>query len=236
MSKRPLWISHRGCTQKFAENTRKAFDAACAAGFDVLETDLRVTVDGHIVLYHDRTLTKLGKPDLSIERLTKAEVSALQHPDGLKLLFFDDFIKRYRKRRWVFDIKKESAPRTVELLRQYDRRLFADDTIFLCERQQHERALRAIFPQAEFFARKSQCYLVGVAMLLGAAPLLTLPRGKTYAVSPRLCGKQLFQPEVFARYHSKGARVVAYLPANDAEAKQAVAAGADMILTDYTIV
>ena len=111
------------------------------------------------------------------------------------------------------------------LLQGYERSLFEQGTIFLCERRRHEQQLRALFPKAEFFARKSQCYMVGIAMLIGAAPLLTLPRGKTYAVSARLCGKSLFQPKVFARYHNKGARVIAYLPANDAEARQAVHAG-----------
>ncbi len=236
MPERPIWISHRGCTRQFAENSRPAFDAACEAGFDVIETDLRVTADGHIVLYHDRTLVKLGKPDTSIEQLTKAEVSALRHPGGVGLMFFDEFVTRYRGRRWALDIKKESAARTIELLQGYERSLFEQGTIFLCERRRHERQLRRLFPTAKFFARKSQCYFIGIAMLLGAAPLLTLSRGKAYAVSARLCGKSLFEPEVFARYQSKGARVVAYLPADDVEARRAMAAGADMILTDYTIV
>lgn len=236
MNKRPIWISHRGYTQKFAENTRAAFDAAREVGFDVIETDLRATVDGHIVLYHDRTLAKLGMPDTSIEQLTEDEVKALRHPCGAELMFFAEFITRYSGWRWVFDIKKESATHTIELLRGYERGMFTQDTIFLCERQRHERQLRALFPTAEFFARKSQCYLVGVAMLIGAAPLLTLPRDKAYAVSAHLCGKSLFEPEVFARYHDRGARVVAYLPADDVEARQAVTAGADMIITDYSIV
>ena len=236
MSERPIWISHRGYTQKFAENTRPAFDAAREAGFDLIETDLRVTADGHIVLYHDRTLVKLGKPDTCIEQLTKDEVSTLRHPCGTELMFFAEFIVRYRGWRWIFDIKKESAAHTIRLLRGYGHSLFEQGTIFLCERQRHERQLQALFPAAEFFARKSQCYLVGIAMLLGVAPLLTLPRGKTYAVSAHLCGKLLFHPAVFSRYHDKGARVVAYLPANDTETRQAVAAGADMIITDYAIV
>ena len=87
MSERPIWISHRGCTQKFAENTRPAFDAAREASFDLIETDLRVTADGHIVLYHDRTLVKLGKPNTCIEQLTKDEVSTLRHPCGTELMF-----------------------------------------------------------------------------------------------------------------------------------------------------
>ena len=92
------------------------------------------------------------------------------------------------------------------------------------------------FPPLNFLLASRSAYLVGVAMLLGVAPLLTLPRGKTYAVSAHLCGKLLFHPAVFSRYHDKGARVVAYLPANDTETRQAVAAGADMIITDYAII
>ena len=114
MSNHPLWISHRGYTQKHTENTRAAFDAARAAGFDVIETDLRVTADGHIVLYHDRTLVKMGKPKLYIDQLTKAEVSALRYPCGAELMFFDEFISRYRDWSWAFDIKKESAPHTIK--------------------------------------------------------------------------------------------------------------------------
>ena len=235
MSKRPIWISHRGCTRKFAENTRAAFDAAREAGFDIIETDLRVTADGHIVLYHDRTLVRLGRPDLCVERVTRDELSAMRHPCGAELMFFDEFIARYRGWRWAFDIKKESAARTTSLLCNYDRRMIEENTILLCERGDHERQLRALFPAAEFYARKTQCYLVGIALLCGAAPLLILPRGKTYAVSAHFCGKPMFRRSVFARYQNKKARVLAYLPANDAEAKQAVDAGADMILTDYTI-
>ncbi len=236
MERRPLWISHRGCTREFAENTRAAFDAARDAGFDIVETDLRVTADGYIVLYHDRTLAKLGRPDWCVERATKDELSALRYPCGAKLMFFDEFIVRYREWRWVFDVKKESAVRTIALLRTYDRRLLEENAILLCEREKHERRLRALFPAAEFLARKSQCYSVGIAMLLGAAPLLTLPCGKTYSVSAHLCGLPLFRRAVFARYHRKKARVLAYLPVNDAETRQAIAAGADMILTDYAIV
>ena len=236
MHKRPIWISHRGCTQRFAENTRQAFDAACAAGFDRIETDLRVTADDHIVLYHDRTLVKLGKPDTAIEHLTRAAVQALRHPCGASLLFFDELIGSYPEQRWVFDIKKESAPRTIQLLRNYDHRWLEEHCLFLCERRRHQQALQALLPTAKFFARKSECYIVGIALLLGAAPLLTLPPTKIYSVASHLCGKPLFRQQVFARYQRQRARVLAYLPANAALARQAITAGADMILTDYDIV
>lgn len=236
MSTRPLWISHRGCNQRFAENTQAAFDAARDAGFDIIETDLRITADKHIVLYHDNTLAKLGRPDTCIERLTSDELRTLRYPCGAALMFFDAFVARYRDWPWVLDIKRESAARTIPQLCNYDRHLFEENAILLCERGRDEQQLRALFPTAKFFARKSQCYLVGIALLLGTAPLLTLPRDKIYSVSPYLCGMPLFRRKVFARYHRQGARVLAYLPTSDSEARQAIAAGADMILTDYGIV
>src|SRR5690625_2778281 len=55
----PVWISHRGFCQDHEENSAQAFRAACAIGFEHLETDLRTTADGHIVLAHDPTMERL---------------------------------------------------------------------------------------------------------------------------------------------------------------------------------
>ena len=62
-----------------------------------------------------------ARPNTCIEQLTKNEVSALRHPCGTELMFFAEFIVRYRGWRWIFDIKKESAAHTIRLLRDYDR-------------------------------------------------------------------------------------------------------------------
>ncbi|HWP41726.1 MAG TPA: glycerophosphodiester phosphodiesterase family protein [Blastocatellia bacterium] len=50
---RPLIIAHRGGAREFTENTIAAFERALRLGADGIETDLRLTRDGVVVLYHD---------------------------------------------------------------------------------------------------------------------------------------------------------------------------------------
>lgn len=49
----PLVLAHRGGAELRTENSLAAFEHALALGVDVLEFDLQVTSDGHLVLHHD---------------------------------------------------------------------------------------------------------------------------------------------------------------------------------------
>lgn len=234
-SSRPLWISHRGYKRGLGENTRAAFDKAVELGFPAIETDLRVTVDGHIVLYHDDTLVKFGDRRTSVEDLTRQQVEQrLRFPCGNIPMFIEEFIERYQGCRWCFDMKGESADRATELLKSYDHDLIESNTTFLCNTARQEQVLRDLYPQAKFFARKTECYLIGIALLVSGNPLISFNKDKIYSVSPKFLGKSLFTPKVFARYQDRGAQVLAYLP-DSAQVQQAVAAGVDMVLTDGTI-
>jgi len=51
----PLLFAHRGAPSEHAENTLPAFAAALDQGADVLELDVRMSVDGHVIVSHDGT-------------------------------------------------------------------------------------------------------------------------------------------------------------------------------------
>ncbi len=50
--------AHRGWRSRYPENTMAAFRAALELGVDQIETDVRVTKDGHLVLIHDATVDR----------------------------------------------------------------------------------------------------------------------------------------------------------------------------------
>jgi glycerophosphoryl diester phosphodiesterase len=50
---RPLICAHRGASADHADNSAAAFEAAIAAGADLVETDIRRGRDGSLVLAHD---------------------------------------------------------------------------------------------------------------------------------------------------------------------------------------
>jgi glycerophosphoryl diester phosphodiesterase len=60
-SREPVRIAaHRGASAIAPENTRAAIDAAIDAEAELIEFDVRVTADGHLLLFHDDTLERFG--------------------------------------------------------------------------------------------------------------------------------------------------------------------------------
>lgn len=67
-------IAHRGNHVNVPENTLEAYEAAIACGADYIETDLRTTKDGHLVVMHDETIEKMTGESGKIEEMTLAEL------------------------------------------------------------------------------------------------------------------------------------------------------------------
>jgi glycerophosphoryl diester phosphodiesterase len=79
--RRPLVIAHRGGALESTENTIAAFQRAAKIGADGIETDIRLTRDGVVVIYHDEYFGRVeGLPERQrtrlISDLTYSEVSA----------------------------------------------------------------------------------------------------------------------------------------------------------------
>lgn len=69
-------IAHRGASERFRENTPEAFRCAAELGAEWIETDVRLTADGEIVLYHDGYI-RAGKKQKHVSTLTLAELKAI---------------------------------------------------------------------------------------------------------------------------------------------------------------
>jgi glycerophosphoryl diester phosphodiesterase len=78
-----LNIAHQGGEDEAPSNTMFAFKSAVAArGADMLELDVQLTSDGHLVVIHDDTVTRTtngptSRPDNQIRNMTLAQVQAL---------------------------------------------------------------------------------------------------------------------------------------------------------------
>lgn len=69
--------AHRGWSAKYPENTMEAFRAAAELGVDQIETDVRVTKDGELVLIHDATADRTTNGTGLVREMTLAEIRAL---------------------------------------------------------------------------------------------------------------------------------------------------------------
>lgn len=69
--------AHRGLCAKYPENTMEAFRAAVEVGVDQIETDVRITKDGVLVLIHDETVDRTTNGSGKVCEMTYAELLAL---------------------------------------------------------------------------------------------------------------------------------------------------------------
>jgi glycerophosphoryl diester phosphodiesterase len=84
---RPLVFAHRGGARLWPENTVPAFRGAAGLGCTHIETDVHVTRDGHLVIFHDerleRTTNGYGRlRDFSLAELEKLDAGYWFSPDG----------------------------------------------------------------------------------------------------------------------------------------------------------
>ena len=72
-----LFGAHRGDRKHCPENTMPAFRAAAEIGCDVIETDVRTTKDGHLILIHDRDVVRTTNGSGFVDQMTLEEIRAL---------------------------------------------------------------------------------------------------------------------------------------------------------------
>lgn len=234
----PVWISHRGVRDgNVVENTRESFAAAVRKHFRWLETDLHLTADHHIVLAHDDHFGRMSDDDRPIIKLTRAQVEAISLSDGQHPFFLDEFLEVHAKQSWVFDMKGPTAQAAAAILSRMLTATLSPSEIakkvkFVAWSRLDEVYLTQVFPGVEVFAREQECWRAGLAVLYCGGFGAGIRRNRTYSLPPELRGKKLFTKELVDKYHAKGGRLIAFLPRSEAEAKEAVAAGFDEILSD----
>ncbi|MDN3518534.1 glycerophosphodiester phosphodiesterase family protein [Aquisalimonas lutea] len=112
-------LGHRGSAlHRESENTLEAFDAAMRAGAAGVETDVRMTGDGALVLLHDAWLDDFRR----INRLTAEEVDRCRAGQGRPpAVRVDEALAAFPGAVWNLEIKDPAAAGPLdELLRRHD--------------------------------------------------------------------------------------------------------------------
>ena len=74
--------AHRGDSYNYYENTMTAFKKAVEAGCDMIETDVHLTLDNHLVLIHDDTVDRTTNGQGRVDEMTLAELKELNAGDS----------------------------------------------------------------------------------------------------------------------------------------------------------
>lgn len=97
--------AHRGFCAKFPENTMLAFREAVKLGVDQIETDVRITRDGELVLIHDATLERTTNGSGKVCDYTLAELKLLDAGRGEQIPTL----------RELFELVKDHPAMTLDL-------------------------------------------------------------------------------------------------------------------------
>ena len=125
-------MAHRGESENTPENTMLALEAAESIGVDVLESDVRLTKDDRLVLFHDddmeRTTGKKGKiREYTLEELREIDFGYTFTPDGgatfpfrgkgHSIVTLQEAFERFPDTVFNFDIKDTFPSAPMELAR-----------------------------------------------------------------------------------------------------------------------
>jgi glycerophosphoryl diester phosphodiesterase len=241
----PILLAHRGESRQLPENSLPAFRRALELGADVLETDVRATSDGAIVVSHDPTAARAAGVDRPIRSCTLAEVRSWDigrgfagagtgpqsgSPAPCRMPVLEEVLQELPGALLNVDIKPADpavAERVVELVERRD----ASECVLLTSF--HLSVLRRVralgYPGPVGMSRAE----VACAVLLPA--FIPGPR------AARLCRAQipvrygpwrLGRKSVLDRLHARGLAVDYWVVDRLPEAEQLLEQGADGIVTD----
>lgn len=243
---KPLVIAHQGGDGVWPGNTLFAFQHAVDLGVDAIETDLRMTQDGVLVISHDEDVDSKsdGKGrlvDLTFAELQELDVAYNWSPDGGKTFPYrgqgitytslEEAFKTFPDVLFNIDMKQADPPieeAFCRLIRQYN---MQDKVIAASFSHKNNLAFRKLCPEVTTSADEAETRSF---VLLNFAYLgrLYSPAFKVFQV-PTSSGRI---PVVTRRFvnaaHERRVRVDVWTIDDPEEMKRLIALGVDGVMSD----
>ena len=115
----PLVIAHRGASGYEPENTLRAFELAIAQGAQMIEMDLHLTRDGHVVVIHGSDLSETTNLHGLVSNMTLADLRRADAGKGERVPTLDETLDLVRGRAELYlEIKDtRAAEETLRIVR-----------------------------------------------------------------------------------------------------------------------
>ena len=244
----PRVVAHRGDSHHFPENTLEAFRSALAMGIDVIETDVHLTKDGQVVIWHDPTLDRNTDGSGKVEDFTLAELKRLDagytftsdggktfpfRAQGVQMATLDEALESCPGQRFNVDLKSKNTD-IVQAFNTTVKRHHAEDRV-LCA-SFHLRNLRLM--------RTTNPRILTSLTTLEVLPLLFrqkmgllgrslgLERSAVFQVPVSQWGIQVITPEFVTTFHRLGAVIQVWTINDEKTMRELFALGVDSIMTD----
>ncbi|MGH0053533.1 MAG: glycerophosphodiester phosphodiesterase, partial [Sphaerochaetaceae bacterium] len=216
----PRVVAHRGDSAHFPENTLSAFQSACRLGVDVIETDVHLSKDGKIVIWHDptldrntdgtgrvedHTLTELKTFDAGYTFTTDGENSFPFRGKGIQLCTLQEALETCPEQRFNVDLKSKD-PSIVDAFIELIRSMQATKRVVAASfHLSNLKLLRQKAPEIQ-----SSITTLEVLPLLVLQKLHLLPKKEStencviFQVPVRQWGIEVVTPSFVQTMHSRG--------------------------------
>jgi glycerophosphoryl diester phosphodiesterase len=235
---RPLVIAHRGGAGLWPENTLYAFERAGAMGVDVIETDVRSTKDGELVVLHDENVERTTDGSGPVGSLTLAELKRLDaayrfSPDGgrsfpvrgrgVTVPTLREVFASLPRMRFNIEPKQGEPPLAAPLCR------------LIRESGMTDRVLVASFSGTTLEKFRRECPEVASFFALheaGLAPSYS-PVMQALQVPERSGALRVLTRDFVEAAHGRNLRVHAWTVNDEGEMRRLIEMGLDGVMTDY---
>ena len=247
----PAVFAHRGGAGLWPENTLFAFRHAWALGVDVLEMDVHITRDGHLVVIHDSTVDRTTNGHGRVRDFTLAELQALDAgywftPDGgqtypyrgkgIRIPTLEEVFDAFPDARFNIEVKADAPDAVAPLVALIRRKGVADRVIVGSFDQAIVDDLRARLPHVATFASRHEVTTFWIFQTL-RLPRAWRPVPDTLQVPVhyRVYGHDvtIVTPHFVRAAHSLGVRVDVWTVDDPDEMARLLDMGVDGIMTDY---
>jgi glycerophosphoryl diester phosphodiesterase len=230
----PLLFAHRGSPCEHLENTLPSFETALSRGADVLELDVHMSADGHIVVMHDATGERVYGVNRAIRETRYAEIKrwSARGPRGESYspAGFAEVLEAFPHAALNVDVKQE-RPDMVQVLLDLIMGYAAEERVLLTSFCAHTlKRIRQLGYQGPLGMSRRDAAL----FLLGPRLPSLLPRAGAQRLQiPTRYGRlNLATRGYIEKAHGAGLRVDYWVVNNPLEAEHLLDLGADGIVTD----
>ncbi len=102
-------FAHRGGALEAAENTAEAFEYAIGLGYRCIETDVQLTSDGVVVVFHDDELDRVTDGKGLVTGRTWAEIKALRVHGAGRIPRLEEVLEAWPKIKFNIDAKTDEV-------------------------------------------------------------------------------------------------------------------------------
>lgn len=228
----PRVIAHRGFPDGHAENTIGAFRAALDVGADLLETDVHLSKDGHVIVAHDSDLARVaGLPGL-VSDYTAAELASIDLGFGEGFPSLVDVLETFPDANFNIDVK---VPEVVDPFVDVVSQLNVHDRILVASFDEASRA-RAVSKLPGVVSSTTSSHVIEGRLRswlgLSGATWTMPPEIRAVQVPPTHWGMALVTPSFLRMAHQKGLEVHVWTINDARDMERLLDMGVDGIVTD----